>query len=82
VKGDGEAGKTGTPLLRVRFEQKSEEIYDFAVTVRLRYADGRTEDLIVPVTDRVIEQTFPLKELPRDVRVNDDDAALIELVRG
>jgi hypothetical protein len=72
---------TAAPILNVRFEQKG-EIYDFPVTVRVRYPDGRTEDLIVPITERLVERALPLKDMPRDVEVNDDDAALIDVVRS
>jgi hypothetical protein len=72
---------TAAPVLNVRFEQKG-EIYDFPVTVRVRYPDGRTEDLIIPITERIVEQALPLKDMPRDVEVNDDDAALVDVVRS
>jgi hypothetical protein len=72
---------TAAPVLNVRLEQKG-DIYDFPVTIRVRYQDGRTEDIIIPVTERVIEKALPLKDAPRDVEINDDDAALIEVVRS
>lgn len=71
----------GQPELHLRIEQKSETTYDFPVTVRIRYADDRTEDVIVIVTDRTVERTIPLRDTPRDVRLNADDAALIEVDR-
>ena len=63
----------------MKFEQKG-EIFDFPVTVRLRYASGETEDVTVLVTDRVVEHTLPLKGVLRSVQANGDEGALVEVV--
>ncbi len=63
----------------MKFEQKG-EMFDFPITVRLRYASGETEDVTVLVTDRVVEHTLPLKGVLRSVQVNEDDGALVEVV--
>jgi hypothetical protein len=63
----------------LKFEQKG-EIFDFPITVRLRYASGEVEDVMLVVTDRVVEHTLPLKGALRSVQVNEDDGSLVEVV--
>jgi aminopeptidase N len=70
----------GTSVLRVRIEQKG-DVYDFPITVRLRYASGEQVDVIVPVTDRIVERTLPLKGRLDGVNINADDGALVEVSR-
>ena len=72
------AGAAAAGSVTLKIEQKG-EIFDFAVTVRLRYASGETEDVIVLVTDRVVERTLPLKGVLRSVQVNEDEGALVEV---
>src|SRR5581483_4596945 len=67
-------------VLRLHLEQKG-DIYDFPVTVRLRYASGEPVDIIVPVTDRSVDRLIPLKGRLEDVVINPDDAALVEVPR-
>ncbi len=65
----------------LRFEQTQEEIFDVPVTVTLRYRSGRSESLVVNVTDRVTEVRAPLSGQLRRVEVNEDRAALAEIDR-
>jgi aminopeptidase N len=60
----------------VQFDQDSTEIFDVPVTVTLQYADGRLQDVIVPVSDAHVEQRIPTRGTVRDVQVNRDSAAL------
>jgi len=69
--GDG-AGKA----LVVRFAQ-GERVFDFPITVTLQMADGSVKDVIVPVTDRVVEQRIPYTGTLRSVQVNRDRGALV-----
>jgi len=62
----------------VRFEQSPEMIFDVPVTVTLTLADGRTQDVVVQVTDAVVEQTITATGPVRQVQVNRDNAALAE----
>jgi len=62
----------------VRFEQSADAIFDVPVTVTLTLADGRTQDVVVPVTDAVVEQTITATSPVRQVQVNRDNAALAE----
>jgi hypothetical protein len=69
-----------TSVLRVRFEQKG-DVYDFPITVRLRYASGEQVDVTVAVTDRIVERTLPLKGRLDGVSINPDEGALVEVIR-
>jgi hypothetical protein len=71
-------GAAGLGAVTVKIEQKG-EVFDFPVTVRLRYASGETEDVTVFVTDRIVERTLPLKGVLRSVQVNEDEGALVEV---
>ncbi len=63
----------------LRFEQRTERIYDLPVTVDLVYRSGEEQTVVVPVTDRVTELRVPAKGRLRRVRVNRDDVALAEI---
>jgi hypothetical protein len=69
-------GPTG-PEVVLRFEQAG-EIFDFPVTVTLFYADGRSSDVLVKVTDRVVETRVPLTGRLRRVEANRDEATVAE----
>jgi hypothetical protein len=53
------------------------------VTVTLTYLNGETQDVVVPVTEKVVEKTIPLKTPSglRKVEANDDNGALVEIER-
>ena len=67
--------------LILRFEQRTERIYDLPVTVDLVYRSGEEQSVVVPVTDRVTEVRVPAKGRLRRVQVNRDDMALAEIHR-
>jgi aminopeptidase N len=62
----------------VKFEQIGDLVFDLPVTVTLTYASGRTADIIVPVTEAIVERTIPVTEAVRQVQVNRDSAAVAE----
>lgn len=64
----------------LRFEQLG-EVYDFPVTVTLQYSDKPSADLVVAVTDRIVEKRVPLAGVLRGIEVNRDEAALAEFVK-
>jgi hypothetical protein len=64
----------------MRFEQRGEQIFDVPVTVTLTYADGRTVNVIVPLTDIQVERIISTDSQVRRVQVNQDFAALAEFV--
>ena len=61
--------------LVARFEQVG-ELFDVPVTVTVTYTDGKTVEFVVPVTEAVVEQRFPVAGPVRSVDVNQDNAAL------
>ncbi len=65
----------------VRFQQIG-EVFDIPVTVTVTYADGRTEDIVVPITTEAVEQRIPVNGIVRNVQVNRDGAALAEFEQG
>jgi hypothetical protein len=62
----------------IEFEQLGDTVFDIPVTVRLVLADGRTRDVMVPVTDRQVARSIPSDTPVREVQVNRDFAALAE----
>lgn len=68
-----------TPLMaQLRFEQLGELVYDFPVTVSLRYENGEEEDVTVLVTDKVTERRVPLKQPVREIKAVESDS-LVEI---
>ncbi len=64
----------------LRFEQRATPI-EFPLTVKLNYRSGESEELIVPIADRLTERTVPLKGRLRSIDVNADHAALVRVDR-
>ena len=61
--------------LIVRFEQIG-EVFDVPVLVTVTYADGRTAEHLVPVTEASVERRFPLAGAVRSVEPNQDGGAV------
>ena len=68
------------PELVVRFEQTG-EVFDIPVTVGVTYADGKTAEFVVPVTEATAEARFTLTGTMRSVEPNVDDAAVAHFER-
>jgi hypothetical protein len=68
----------GNGTVNVRFEQAADLVFDVPVTVTLTYANGRTADFVIPVTEAVVERSIPTTDLVRQVQVNRDSAAIAE----
>jgi aminopeptidase N len=64
----------------LRFEQRGSPA-EFAVTVKLNYTDGESEEIVVALSERLTERTVPLKTRLRGVDVNADHAALVRIDR-
>lgn len=62
----------------LRFEQLGTLLFDVPVTVTIVYADGRMQDVVVPVTERIVTATFPTTGVARQIQVNRDSAAVAE----
>ena len=72
-----ESGAGGRDAV-LRFEQRG-KLFEVPVTVTLRYRGNRRETLIVPVAGEVTEVRVPLRGQLRDVEVNEDGGALVEV---
>jgi len=68
----------GEGQVTVRFSQPAENVFDLPVTVTLTLADGRTRDVIVPVTEAEVEEVIATDAPVRRVQVNLDSAAIAE----
>jgi hypothetical protein len=71
------SGVEGTDIV-VRFEQVTEQLFDVPVTVTVTYSNGRTHEVVVPVTERMVEYRFPAAAPVRQIQVNRDHAAIAE----
>ncbi len=64
--------------LVTKFEQIG-DVFDVPVTVTVTYADGKTAEFVVPVTEAVVERRFPISGQVRSVDVNQDNAAIAHI---
>jgi aminopeptidase N len=60
----------------VRIKQTSDLVFDIPVTVTINYSDGRTTEVVVPVTEVDVERTIPVDGPVRNVQINRDGAAI------
>jgi aminopeptidase N len=60
----------------VRFEQLGTLVFDLPVTVTVTYVDGRSVEVVVPVTEKHVVQKIPVEASVRSVHVNRDSAAI------
>jgi hypothetical protein len=66
----------------VKFEQRG-AVVPVPITVTVTYMNGETENILVPVTDKMVERTIPLKSSGlRKVEANEDNGALVEIEKG
>jgi hypothetical protein len=72
------AATTEDGAVTVRFTQLTELVFDVPVTVTITYTDGRTMDVVVPVTDREVVKKIAVEAPVRSVGVNKDSAALAD----
>jgi aminopeptidase N len=84
----------GTRLPRVKFSYRTEgidvvlhveqvdDVFDFPLTVTLQYADRPPADVIVPVTDKVVELRIPLAGALRGADVSKADGSLAAIDRN
>ena len=68
----------GENNVTVEFEQTGSAIFDLPVTVRVVLANGRVQDVMVPLTDRQVVRSITTDGPAREVQVNRDFAALAE----
>ena len=72
-----ESGSGGRDAV-LRFEQRG-KLFEVPITVTLRYRGNDYETVVVPVAGEVTEVRVPLRGRLRDVEVNEDGAALVEV---
>jgi len=65
----------------VRVEQLG-DVFDVPVTVSLQYADRKTAEIVVRVTEQAVEQRVPLAGVLRGVEISKDDGTLAEVVKN
>jgi hypothetical protein len=75
-----ETGSNGSEAV-LHFEQTG-DLFDLPVTVTVQYADRKATDVVVPVTDRVVDFRVPLTGTLRTIDVSKDDGTVAEIVRG
>jgi hypothetical protein len=72
------ATSVGAGGVTVRFQQTGDLVFDVPVTVSISYTDGRTQHVVVPVTERETARTIDTDGVVRQVQVNRDYAAVAE----
>ena len=55
------------------------DVFDVPITFTLRYTDGKSADVVVPVTQQSAEVRVPLTGSLRDVNVSKNDISLAEI---
>ena len=63
----------------LRFEQRTERLFDLPVTVTVQYRSGEEESVVVPVSERVTEHRLPARGRVRRISVNRDRMALANI---
>jgi len=58
------------------------EVFDVPLTITLQYADRKPVDVMVAVTDRIVEQRVALSGALRGIDVSKDDGTLAEIVKN
>jgi aminopeptidase N len=58
------------------------EIFDLPVSVILEYADRKPVNIVIPVSEQVVEKRVPLAGVFRGVEFNRNDATLAEVVKN
>jgi aminopeptidase N len=62
----------------LRFEQTG-ETFDVPVTVTLHYVNRKSVDVVVPVTEQVVEMRVALEGALRSAEISKDDGTLAEI---
>ena len=65
----------------LRFEQRSERLFELPVSVTVQYRSREEESVVVPVSERVTEHRLPSRGRVRRVSVNRDRMALANIDR-
>jgi hypothetical protein len=57
-------------------------VFDLPLTFSLQYVDGKEVQVIMPVTDRIVDLSVPLTGTLRGIDVNRDDGTLAEVTKS
>ena len=58
------------------------EVFEVPVSVTVQYSDRKPVDVVIPVTERIVETRIPLEGAFRGVEFNKDDGTLAEVVKN
>jgi aminopeptidase N len=58
------------------------DLFDVPVTITMQYADRKNVDVLVKVTDQIVEQRVPLAGVLRGIEVSKDDGTMAEIVKN
>jgi hypothetical protein len=80
VENAGPGGPNGNSgqMAVLRFEQTG-DIFDFPLTVTLQYADRKPADIMVPITEKIVEMRVPLEGALRGIDATHDEGTLAEV---
>ena len=59
--------------------EQTGEIFDLPITVTLQYSDRKPVDVVVPVTDQVVELRVPLQGTLRTAEISRDDGTVADV---
>jgi aminopeptidase N len=76
------SGNGASPVVRVRIQQDATRLYILPLTVTVVFADGSTERAIAQIEGETTDLVVPVTRPVRDVRFNDDYAALARIERA
>lgn len=65
----------------LRVEQMTDDLFDVPVTAVIQCADRKPLEVVIPVTDRVVERRVPLPSTLRSVEISKDDGTLADIVK-
>jgi hypothetical protein len=58
------------------------ELFDVPITVTLQYADRKPVDVLIPVTERIVDVRVPLEGVLRGIDVSKDDGTMAQIVKN
>ncbi len=75
-----ETGAAGQEAV-LHFEQ-GDEVFDFPVVVTLQFTDRREVNVVVSLTDKIVDVRVPIEGTLRGVEINRDTGGLAEMARN
>jgi Peptidase family M1 domain len=62
--------------------EQLDEIFDVPIPITVQYADKKSVEVVVPVTDRFAQKRVPLAGILRGIEFDKDDGTLAEIVKN